>query len=155
MGTGLMQWTAAEMEGMQCDAMDCFGFVNVLGLCFHAGCELTTPNPSALRTMFLVSVKFCDRGTGTNLRAKERNKRSQRSSSRSITYRHLSRSPFCHVLLCSLWRHFCHYQSWYSCACTPFSDVWRYKRGPKITWLVTQSTSSTITTHHHDESLLL
>ena len=36
-----------------------------------------------------------------------------------------------------------------------FSDVWRYKRGPKITWLVTQSTSSTITTHHHDESLLL
>jgi hypothetical protein len=23
-------------------------------------------------------------------------------------------------LSCSLWRHIYHYQSWYSCACTPF-----------------------------------
>jgi hypothetical protein len=41
MGTRLMQWTAGEMDGMQmqwmeCNAMDCCGFVYFMffGLCF-------------------------------------------------------------------------------------------------------------------------
>ncbi len=70
MGTGLMQWTAAEMDGMRCNGL--------LRLCkfmfwfvLHAGCELTTPDPSA----FILSVKFCDQETGTNLHTQERNKR--------------------------------------------------------------------------------
>jgi hypothetical protein len=45
MGTGLMQWTAAEM--VECAAIDCCGFVfYVFGLCSHDGdeCELTTPD---------------------------------------------------------------------------------------------------------------
>jgi hypothetical protein len=49
---------------VECDAnaIDCCGFVfYVFGLCSHDGdgCELTTPDPSAL----ILSVKFCDQET--------------------------------------------------------------------------------------------
>jgi hypothetical protein len=56
-------------------------------LCFHDGCELTTPDPSAL----ILSVKFCNQETGTNLHTQERNKRFS-------TLQLLAISPFCHVL---------------------------------------------------------
>jgi hypothetical protein len=94
MGTGLMQRTAAEM--VECDAIDCCGFV--FYVCAHTiedGCELTTPDPSAL----ILSVKFCDQETGTNLYTQERNKRfSTLQLLASSVWRHLSCSPFYHVL---------------------------------------------------------
>jgi hypothetical protein len=100
-----------------------------VGLCFHDGdgCKLTTPDPSAL----ILSVKFCNQETGTHLHTQERNKRF------SMLQLLIAISPFCHVLFgaiflsCSVWHHNYHYQTWYSCACTPFlDDVWRSKRGP-------------------------
>ena len=78
-----------QQRWMECDAIDCCGFVN---LCFwfvlHDGCKLTTPNPSAL----ILGVKFCNQETGTNLHTQERNKRFS-------TFQLLNAiSPFCHVL---------------------------------------------------------
>jgi hypothetical protein len=99
MGTGLMQWTAAEMVECDANAIDCCGFVfYVFGLCSHDGdgCELTTPDPSAL----ILSVKFCDQETGTNLHTQERNERfSTLQLLASSVWRHLSCSCFCHVLV--------------------------------------------------------
>jgi hypothetical protein len=87
MGTGLMQWTAAEM--VECDCNRLLRLCNFFfGLCFHDGCKLT--NPSAL----ILSVKFCDQETGTNLHTQERNKRFS-------TLQLLAISPSC-----SVWRHF-------------------------------------------------
>jgi hypothetical protein len=57
-------------------------------LCFHGGCELTTPNPSAL----IIGVKFCDQDTtGTNLHTQERTK--------DLNAPLIAISPFCHVLV--------------------------------------------------------
>ncbi len=80
--TGLMQWTAGEMDGMrmqwmECDAMDCCGFVYfVFWFVLHAGCELTTPaRPSAFILRVSNFCDLCDQKTGTNLHTEERNKR--------------------------------------------------------------------------------
>ena len=81
-----MQWTASA-EMVECDAIDCCGFVNLW--CFHAGCELTTPDPSAL----ILCVKFCDQDTGTNLHTQERTK-AQRSSCLPVLF-----GAICHLLL--------------------------------------------------------
>jgi hypothetical protein len=66
-------------------------------ICAHTmGCELTTPDPSAL----ILSVKFCDQETGTHLHTQERNKRfSTLQLLASSVWRHLSCSCFCHVLV--------------------------------------------------------
>jgi hypothetical protein len=65
-------------------------------VCAHTmGCKLTTPDPSAL----ILSVKFCDQETGAHLHTQERNKRfSTLQLLASSVWRHLSCSPFCHVL---------------------------------------------------------
>ena len=92
MGTGSMQWTAAEMDGMRCNGL--------LWLCKFMvfSCWMQTyhaANPSAL----ILSVKFCDQDTGTNLHTQERNERfSTLHLLASSVWRHLSCSPFCHVL---------------------------------------------------------
>jgi hypothetical protein len=100
MGTGLMQWTAARW--MEWDAMDCCGFVNLW--CFYAGCELTIPDPSAL----ILSVKFCDQETGTNLHTQERNERSLNAPAVSpflfFVMFSLVPSVMFSFLSCSLWR---------------------------------------------------
>jgi hypothetical protein len=73
---------------MECNAMDRCGFVNLW--CFHAGCKLTTPDPSAL----ILSVKFCDQDTGTNLHHKKEKKDSQRSKCLPVLF-----GAICHVLV--------------------------------------------------------
>ena len=56
----------------------------------------TRPDPSAL----ILSVKFCDQETGTNLHTKERNERfSTLQLLTSSVWRHLSPSCFCHLLV--------------------------------------------------------
>ena len=56
----------------------------------------TQPDPSAL----ILSVKFCDQETGTNLHTQERNKRfSTLQLLASSVWRHLSPSCFCHLLV--------------------------------------------------------
>ena len=74
------------------------------------GCELNSPDPSAL----IIGVKFCDQDTGTNLHTQERTKDlNAPAAHRRSGWRHLSCSPFCHVLSGAI-------SSWYLCACTPF-----------------------------------
>jgi hypothetical protein len=121
---------------MECDAIDCCGFVN---LCFwfvlSCGCELTTPDPSAL----ILSVKFCNEETGTNLHTQERNKR---FSMPSVMF------CFCHVLTGAI--------SIITIAGTRAhvhlfcDDVWRLKRVPNE-----PKKHGHIHIVHHDELLLL
>ncbi len=87
-----MQWTAAEMDGMRCNGL--------LWLCKFMvfSCWMQTyhaANPSAL----ILSVKFCDQETGTNLHTQERNERfSTLQLLASSVWRHLSPSCFRHLL---------------------------------------------------------
>ena len=81
-----MQWTAAEMDGMRCNGL--------LWLCkfmvFSCWMQTSTPNPSAL----ILSVKFCDQDTGTNLHHKKEKKDSQRSKCLPVLF-----GAICHVLV--------------------------------------------------------
>jgi hypothetical protein len=93
-----------------------------------------TAHPSAL----ILSVKFCDQDTGTNLHTQERKERfSTLHLLASSVWRHLSPSCWCQIY---------HYQSWYSCACTLCDDVWRSKGGPTDP---NNMASNTHIVHHH------
>jgi hypothetical protein len=132
MGTGLMQWTAAEM--VECDAQSIAAALYFMFL-------VCAP------TMEMDGVKFCDQDTGTNLHTQERKERfSTLQLLASSVWRHLSCSPFCHVLSGAK---SIIYQSWYSCACTPFLQLClaiQARTGPK-----NMDTSTLSTIHHHDE----
>jgi len=128
----------------------------VLSLCFHDGCELTTPDPSAL----ILGVKFCDQETGTNLHTQERTTDLNAPAAHHhfsflscSGWHHLSCSPVMFSFLsCSLWRHIYHTQAGTCVHVHLFSDdAWQTKRTDTRTWRDT----STSSTHHHDESLLL
>jgi hypothetical protein len=125
----LMQWTVAEMDGMRCNGLLRLCKIMFFLFVLHAECELTTPDPSA----FVLSVKFCDQETGSNLHTRERNKRFSMlqllNAPAAQCHIHVlvllfvvfSLAPFVmfSFLSCSLWRCIYHYQSWYSCACHP------------------------------------
>ena len=89
------------------------------------GCELNSPDPSAL----IIGVKFCDQDTGTNLHTQERTKDlNAPAAHRHFSFlscsgwRHLSCSGW-RCLSCSGWRRLsC------SCAYTFLVDVRRSKR---------------------------
>ncbi len=131
-----MQWTATEMDGMQYNRLLRLCKFMFL-VCASCGCELTTPNPPAL----ILSVKFCDQETGTNLHTQERNKR---FSTPSVMFCFC----FCHVLTGAI--------SIITIAGTRahvhlFCDnVWRSKHVPNR-----PKKHGHIHIIHHDESLLL
>ncbi len=123
MGTRLMQWTAAEMDGVQCngllhgwcngqqqrwmesDAMDCCSFVN---LCFLvcASCWMWTDHNQPISIQEVSNFAF--RKLVLIYIHKKETKDSQCAScsmpwwflSCSL-WHHLSCSPFCHVLSCA------------------------------------------------------
>ena len=95
MGTGSMQWTAAEMDGMRCNGL--------LWLCkfmvFSCGCKLTTtPDPALILT--LVSNFAIGKLVLMYIHKKETVLNAIYSFSflSCSLWRHLSCSPFCHVL---------------------------------------------------------
>ena len=141
MGTGLMQWTAAEM-------VECNRLLRLCILCFWFvltgnGCELTTPDPSALILVSNFAIRIL---VIIYIHKKERKLNApaacQFCLAPSVTFSFLSPS---------LWRQIYHYQSWYSCARTLCDDVWQSKRGPNGPKKHGLTHPHCPSSHHHDE----
>ena len=155
-----MQWTvtAAEIDGMRRNRLQRLcKFVFFVCACTM---DVSLPHPTSI-----LGVKICDQETGTNLHTQERPKDLNAPAAHrpSVMFS-------CHVLLFVMFSlaPYLSYASWYLCACTPFSG-WRHLSCSPVTFSChlllfvmlsmadtkTWRDTSTSSTHHHDESLLL
>ena len=142
-----MQWTvtAAEIDGMRCNRLQRL----CKFLCFVCAftMDVSLPHPT-VKPRFLVSKSAIKKLVLIYIHKKD-----QKISTLQLLIAHLSCSPVMFSFLsCSLWRHIYHTRAGTCAHVHLFSfDAWRSKRTDTKTWRDT----STSSTHHHDESLLL